>query len=217
MKHLIFTLLLACGISLGLHAQTTVQLKHDSTNVWVGAYQHPINSLRARFLDTDSTLAIFGTDNTVFTAARKYNAYTDDAGSPFASYAALKAYIRQYFFVDASASVSGGGGLTKTQADTLYLPMTVNIVTADTITVMGSGTYTLTGTTARSWKMPSVSAATGMTIFIINRNTQNLTINSNSGGADLDINGVYSTNIVVAAGENYVLRGNSLKLVTVNN
>ena len=96
MKRLIFTLLFC--LPLLCFGQATLQLKHDSTNVWVGSYEHPLNTLRARFLDTDSTLAIWGTDNTVFAAARRFNAYTDDTGTPFASYAALKAYVRQCFF-----------------------------------------------------------------------------------------------------------------------
>lgn len=110
MKRILFTLLFVSALSSVVHAQATLQLKHDSLSIWVGQYEHPLNTLRARFIDTDSTLAIWGTDNTVFSAARKYNAYTDDSNTPFATYAALKAYVRQYFFVDASGSGSGAGG-----------------------------------------------------------------------------------------------------------
>lgn len=105
MKRLLFLFLLL--IPLFSFGQATIQLKHDTANVWVGQYEHPLNTLRARFIDTDSTLAIIGTDNMVFSAARKYNAYTDDAGTPFTTYAALKAWVRQYFFVDASMSDIG--------------------------------------------------------------------------------------------------------------
>lgn len=212
MKRLLFLFLLL--IPLFSFGQATIQLKHDTANVWVGQYEHPLNTLRARFVDLDSTLAIVGTDNTVFSAARKYSAYTDDAGTPFTTYAALKAWVRQYFFVDASANsiitqiINGG----------YFLPTTTNVVTTDTLTISNSGTYTFTGDTAKSWKMPTVASATGMTIFILNRGTlANLTINSNSGGNDLDKSGVYSASIIVLPGETYVLRGNSLKLVTVNN
>lgn len=107
MKRLLFLFLLLIPIlSFG---QATIQLKHDTTNVWVGQYEHPVNTLRAKFADSDSTLAIIGIDNTVFSGARKYNTYTNDAGSAFTTYAALKAWVRQYFFVDASASLDVGG------------------------------------------------------------------------------------------------------------
>lgn len=212
MKRLLFLFLFLIPIlSFG---QATIQLKHDTTNVWVGQYQHPVNTLRAKFVDSDSTLAIIGTDNTIFSGARKYNTYTDDTGSAFTTYAALKAWVRQYFFVDASAN----GIITQIINGGYFIPATTNIVTTDTLTISNSGTYTFTGTSGKSWKMPTVASATGMTIFILNRSLlSNLTINSNSGDSDLDKSGVYSSSIIVLPGETYVLRGNSLKLAAVNN
>lgn len=100
---------------------------------------------------------------------------------------------------------------------TLFIPLPRNVVTENDTTVSWSGTYTFTGSSPKVWVMPTVAAATGMTIFIINRGSANLTINSNAGANDLDVNGVYTNTILVLPTENYVLRGNSLKLVTVNN
>jgi hypothetical protein len=107
--------------------------------------------------------------------------------------------------------------LSMSQLDTTFLKMPANLVSADTLTVSQSGTYTFTGAIPKVWTMPDVTAATNMTIFIINRGTANLTINSNAGANDLDVNGIYSNTILVLPTENYVLRGNSLKLVSVTN
>lgn len=200
MKRLLLLLLIALPFT--IKAQTTI-LKADTVSAWIGNNQLPINSFYASW--SDSAVSFIKLDGTPIIANKKYNLWTDVMGTPFTSMSSLKAWVKQYFFVNASNASGSGGAITPT------------IATTDTITISQTGTYTFTGTTAKSWKMPTVSNATGMTFFIINRGTAALTVNSNSGGNDLDVSGVYSGFIVLQPGENYVLRGNSLKLVSVNN
>lgn len=107
MKRLLLILILL--IPVFGYSQATLMLKSDTLDVWVGQYQHPKNTLRARWGDADSTLSIIGTDNTVFAAARRYNAYVDFGATPFTSYAALKSWILTNFFVNASGSSTVGG------------------------------------------------------------------------------------------------------------
>lgn len=202
MKKILFILLFLPFV---IKAQTLpVSVSGGSGNV--NGTTFPLGTFSYNMLDTQRVKINVLAYGSVW-GIQNYSAFTL-SGVPFPSMDSLSRWFNRNLFAT---------NFTKSQLDSMYLTMPVNIVTTDTLTVSKSGTYTFTGTTAKAWKMPTVSSATGMTIFVINRGTAALTINSNGGATDLDVNGVYSTNIIIAAGENYVLRGNSLKLVTVNN
>ena len=106
MRKLLLLLLFAPFASSGQQ----VTLKADTASFWVDKIQLPRNSCRVEW--RDSSMGIIGRENNiVYVGARVYYRYTDaETGLPFASFEDLKAWVRQYFFVDAPSG-GGGGGL----------------------------------------------------------------------------------------------------------
>lgn len=139
-------LLLFIGLSFAGYGQTTVILNADTASIFVGAYEHPKNTLRAKY--SDSGMAVIGTDNTVFAADRKYNTYTNGATSlPFASFADLKAWVKENFFVDASNGEAGGGNLQQTTD--------AGNTSSNAISITGSGGLSLDSSSLSFAKMGS--------------------------------------------------------------
>jgi hypothetical protein len=157
MKKLIFTLLLLVPIA--SFGQATLTLDADTNSVYVGAFEHPKNTLRAKY--SDSGLAIIGTDNTTFAADRKYDTYINGAtDSAFATFNALKAWVKENFFVDASAGSSSGGGDTVTLES--VTTGTGNNVTPNAIQVTGFSNINLTLPSTAIFDQGAISGASGV-------------------------------------------------------
>lgn len=100
-----------------------------------------------------------------------------------------------------------------TSGAAVYTLVDTNVVTAvTTLTLTKRGMYTFTGTNS-TWTIPAVAGNTGLVYYIYNRGSGSLTVNTTAAANNIDSNGAITNTIVLAPGDNLIIRNNSINYI----